>query len=70
MYFFPVAMLQLSHAPSVVPGIELIDTAHMLRNFALVIAGNIGGGSVLVALVYHLVYRRSAAQGKLGPPHG
>jgi formate/nitrite transporter len=70
MYFFPVAMLQLSHAPSVVPGIELIDTAHMLRNFALVIAGNIVGGSVLVALVYHLVYRRSAAQGKLGPPHG
>ena len=65
-------MLQLSHAPSVVPGAELVDTAHMLRNFASVIAGNIIGGSVLVALVYHLIYRRgdTAAQGKAGPPHG
>jgi formate/nitrite transporter len=72
MYFFPVAMLQLWHAPSVIPGAELVDTAHMLRNIALVIAGNIVGGSVLIALVYHLIYRRggSAAQGKSGPPHG
>jgi formate transporter len=72
MYFFPVAMLQLSHAPSAIPGAELIDTAHMLRNLASVIAGNIVGGSVLVALVYHLVYRRggTAAQGKSESPHG
>ena len=72
MYFFPVAMLQLSQAPSVVPGAELVNAAHMLRNFAIVIAGNIVGGSVLVALVYHLIYRRgdAAAQGKSGPPHG
>lgn len=62
MYFFPVAMLQLSQAASVIPGAELIDTAHMLRNFALVIAGNIVGGSVLVALVYHVIYR--AGEGK------
>jgi formate/nitrite transporter len=66
MYFFPVAMLQLSSAASAVPGAELIDTAHMLRNFALVIAGNIVGGSVLVALVYHIVYRRGAS----APPEG
>jgi formate/nitrite transporter len=66
MYFFPVAMLQLSYAPSAVPGAELIDTAHMLRNFAFVIAGNIVGGSVLVALVYHIVYRRGAS----APPEG
>ncbi len=72
MYFFPLAMLQLSQAPSAIPGAELIDTAHMLRNFAFVIAGNIVGGSVLVALVYHLIYRRrdTAAQGKSGTPHG
>ena len=72
MYFFPIAMLELSQAPSLVPGAELVDTAHMLRNFASVIAGNIVGGSVLVALVYYLVYRRggTAAQGKAGPPHG
>ncbi len=66
MYFFPIAMLQLSTAPSAVPGAELIDTAHMLRNFAFVIAGNIVGGSGLVALVYHLIYRRSAS----APPEG
>jgi formate transporter len=72
MYFFPVAMLQLSYAPSAVPGAELIDSAHMLRNLGVVIAGNVVGGSVLVALVYYLIYRRSdaAAQGRSGPPHG
>jgi formate/nitrite transporter len=58
MYFFPVAMLQLWFAPSAIPGAELVDAAHMLRNLAVVIAGNIVGGSVLVALVYHLIYRR------------
>jgi formate/nitrite transporter FocA (FNT family) len=63
MYFFPVAMLQLSHTPSAVPGAELIDTAHMLRNLAFVIPGNIVGGSVLVALVYHLIYRRGERHG-------
>jgi formate transporter len=72
MYFFPIAMLELSHAPSLVPGAQLVDTAHMMRNLATVIAGNIVGGSVLVALVYYLVYRRggTAAQGEAGPPHG
>jgi formate/nitrite transporter len=63
MYFFPVAMVQLSHTPSAVPGAELIDTAHMLRNLAFVIPGNIVGGSVLVALVYHLIYRRGERHG-------
>ena len=57
MYFFPLAMLELAQAPSAVPGAELVDTAHMLRNLAVVIAGNIVGGSVLVALVYHVIYR-------------
>ena len=61
MYFFPIAMLQQAYSPLATPGVELIDTAHMLRNLAFVIAGNIVGGSVLVALVYHIVYRRGAA---------
>jgi formate/nitrite transporter FocA (FNT family) len=30
----------------------------MLRNLAAVILGNIVGGSVLVALVYHVIYHR------------
>lgn len=58
MYFFPVAMLQMSVSAVAIPGAELIDTAHMLRNLAVVIAGNIVGGSVLVALVYYVIYRR------------
>jgi formate/nitrite transporter FocA (FNT family) len=33
----------------------------MLSNLGLVIAGNLVGGSVLVALVYWLIYRRSAS---------
>ena len=58
MYFIPLAMLQQASGPLVLPGADLIDTAHMLRNLGIVIAGNIVGGSVLVALVYHVIYRR------------
>jgi formate transporter len=65
MYFFPVAMLQLSGASSAVPGAGLVDAAHMLRNLAFVIPGNIVGGSVLVALVYYVIYRRRGHE-----PHG
>jgi formate/nitrite transporter len=61
MYFFPVAMLQLSVSPSAIPGAELVDGAHVLRNLAFVIAGNIVGGSVLVALVYHIVYHHGTS---------
>ncbi len=60
MYFLPLALLQQTVAPLSVPGAALIDTVHMLRNLAVVIVGNIVGGSVLVALVYHVIYRRGA----------
>ena len=48
MYFFPLAMLL--GAP--------LGAGDMLRNLLPVIAGNIVGGSVLVALAYRLIYRR------------
>jgi formate transporter len=48
MYFFPLAMLQ--GAP--------LGAADMVHNLLPVIAGNIVGGSVLVALVYWVVYLR------------
>ena len=65
MYIFPLAMLQQASDPVQVPGAALIDLPHMLANLGVVIAGNIFGGSVLVALVYHLIYRRNlAASGK------
>jgi formate/nitrite transporter len=48
MYYFPLAMLL--GAP--------LGWFDFLRNLAPVIAGNIVGGSVLVALVYYLIYLR------------
>jgi formate/nitrite transporter FocA (FNT family) len=60
MYFFPLAMLQQAHAPLALPGALLIDLPHVLANLGAVIAGNIVGGSVVVALVYHVIYRRGA----------
>jgi formate/nitrite transporter len=61
MYFIPLAMIQQANAPLALPGAELIDLWHLLRNLAAVIAGNIIGGSVLVALVYHVIYHRGGA---------
>lgn len=58
MYFIPLGLLQQASAPLALPGAELLDIWHMLRNLAAVIAGNIVGGSVLVALVYHVIYNR------------
>jgi formate transporter len=48
MFFFALAWLM--HAP--------IDVGAMLVNLAIVIAGNVVGGSVLVALVYWVIYLR------------
>ncbi len=62
MYFLPLAMLQQLFAPLPVPGAALIDVVHVLRNLAIVILGNIVGGSVLVALVYHVIYRRGTKE--------
>ena len=60
MYLIPLALLLRDSVPP-----ELVSPAlnagGMLRNLAAVIAGNLLGGSVLVALVYHLIYRRSRA---------
>jgi formate/nitrite transporter len=49
MYFFPVALLLKWHGLALPPGGEAITVAGMLGNLAPVIAGNIVGGSVLVA---------------------
>jgi formate transporter len=53
MYYFPLAMLL--GAP--------LGWSDFLRNLAPVIAGNIAGGSVLVALVYYFIYIRPARTG-------
>ena len=60
MFFFPLAMLHQSVLPasSAMAGLPWITWQDMLANLLPVIAGNILGGSVLVALVYYLIYRR------------
>jgi len=59
MYFMPLAMLLQQAGP--LPVGEAVTWAGMARNLAVVIAGNLLGGSVLVGLTYHVIYRR-------GPP--
>ena len=54
MYLLPVAMMLQAQAGTVV------DYAGLVGNLIPVIAGNLFGGSVMVALVYHVVYRRPA----------
>jgi formate/nitrite transporter len=57
MYFFPLAMLL--GAP--------LTCGACVRNLVPVIAGNIVGGSVLVALAYYVIYIRAGEAEQLGP---
>jgi formate transporter len=52
MYFLALAMMMQATAG------DAVNYAGLWRNLVPVIAGNIVGGSVLVALVYHVIYRR------------
>jgi formate/nitrite transporter len=60
MYFIPLAMLLQNDVATVIPGSDQITIMNMLRNFMWVIPGNLLGGSVLVALVYHVIYGKSS----------
>ena len=59
MYFFPLAMLlqTLDNVGAAAPAIIWFG---LINNLIPVILGNIIGGSVLVGLVYHVIYRRAA----------
>lgn len=63
MYFFPLALLLKWHGLALPPGGDAITVAGMLGNLGPVIAGNIGGGGVLVALVYWVIYLRGRPPG-------
>ena len=52
MYVIPLAMMLQAQAG------QAADFAGLWRNLVPVIAGNLVGGSVLVALVYHVIYVR------------
>ena len=56
MYLMPLAMLVQSGGGSPL-GADAVTLAGMGANLAVVIAGNLIGGSVLVGLTYHLIYR-------------
>jgi formate/nitrite transporter FocA (FNT family) len=59
MYFMPLAMLveHFGSAPAAIPQVTLV---RMASNLVPVIAGNLVGGSVLVGLVYYVIYRRAS----------
>ncbi len=57
LYFFPLALLL--GAP--------LGAGELLRSLAAVVAGNLLGGSVLVALVYWVIYLRPGAAPPAGP---
>jgi formate transporter len=64
MYFLPLGLM-LQAAAGQAP-----DYAGLARNLVPVIAGNIVGGSVLVALVYYVIYRRPAVLPQPEPKRG
>jgi formate/nitrite transporter len=57
MYLMPLAMLVQAGDGSSVPT-GAVTLSGMGANLAVVIAGNLLGGSVLVGWTYHLIYRR------------
>ena len=61
MYFIPLGMMLQAAAG------QPVELAGLFRNLVPVIAGNIAGGSVLVALVYYVIYRRPAASATREP---
>lgn len=62
MYLMPLAMLIQHFGPSG-NGTDSITWVGMLGNLLPVILGNLLGGSVLVGLTYHVIYRRQGTTG-------
>ncbi len=58
MYLMPLAML-LQHGSSTLAALPPITWAGFFGNLLPVILGNVLGGAVLVAGVYHVIYRRA-----------
>lgn len=62
MYLMPQAMLVQYFGTASLAGGPLLSWSGMLGNWLAVIAGNLLGGSVLVGLSYHLIYRHRPAK--------
>ncbi len=59
MYFFPMAMLLEMKGIYPQNGLNAITSVDVVGNLAPVIAGNIVGGRLLVALIYWVIYRKN-----------
>jgi formate/nitrite transporter len=59
MYLMPLAML-IQTADPASSALNAVTWRGMAANLVPVIAGNLVGGSVLVGLAYHVIYRRGA----------
>lgn len=59
MYLMPLAML-IQHFGPLTAATGMVTWTGMAENLLPVIAGNLVGGSVLVGLAYHVIYRRGA----------
>lgn len=57
MYLMPLALLVQNFGPTAAAETPLLTWSGMAGNLLPVIAGNLLGGSVLVGLTYHLIYR-------------
>ena len=60
LYFIPLAMMLDAAGPLHAPA-GAITWAGFAGNLVPVVLGNVAGGSVLVGLVYHVIYRRGAS---------
>jgi len=59
MYFIPLAMLEQTFGNSNLTSAAVTWTG-FIYNLVPVIMGNLVGGSIFVALIYHIIYRRNA----------
>ncbi len=64
MYFIPLAWLAIARDPTLaaVPGAQAVTFLNFGKNLLPVILGNLVGGSILVALVYWVIYLRPTRQ--------
>ncbi len=59
MYFIPLGILLRDHVQTLgIAHLESLTWAGCFRNLLPVTLGNLVGGSVMVGLVYHIIYRR------------
>ena len=56
LYFIPMGMLPAASSPAVA-GVESLNAMGLVSNLVPVTLGNIAGGSLMVALVYYVVFR-------------